>query len=79
MDKDAITTDRIAPPAGPFSPAIRAGDTIYLSGQVGQDPATGSLVDGGVTRQTEQIFRNLSGSARGGQDASPTSSGSGSS
>jgi 2-iminobutanoate/2-iminopropanoate deaminase len=58
MDKEAITTDRVAPPVGPFSPAIRSGDSIYLSGQVAQDPATGRLVDGDVGRQTEQIFRN---------------------
>jgi len=59
MTKDAITTDRVAPPAGPFSPAVRAGDLVYLSGQVAQDPATGRLIAGDVTRQTEQIFRNL--------------------
>ena len=58
MDKYAITTDRLAPPAGPFSPAIRAGDSIYLSGQIGEDPVTGRLVDGDVEQQTEQIFRN---------------------
>jgi 2-iminobutanoate/2-iminopropanoate deaminase len=59
MDKYAITTDRIAPPAGPFSPAVRAGDSIYLSGQIGEDPATGRLVEGDVERQVEQIFRNV--------------------
>lgn len=60
MGKSAVTTGRIAPPAGPFSPAIRSGGTLYLSGQVAQDPATGRLVTGNVTRQTEQIFANLS-------------------
>jgi 2-iminobutanoate/2-iminopropanoate deaminase len=59
MTKVAITTGRIAPPAGPFSPAIRSGEVLYLSGQVAQDPATGGLVAGDVTRQTEQIFRNI--------------------
>jgi 2-iminobutanoate/2-iminopropanoate deaminase len=59
MDKEAIITDRIAPPAGPFSPAVRSGGAVYLSGQVAQDPATGRLIAGDVTRQTEQIFRNL--------------------
>jgi 2-iminobutanoate/2-iminopropanoate deaminase len=59
MSKESITTDRIAPPAGPFSPAIRAGDTIYLSGQVAQDPTTGKLVEGGIAPQTEQVFRNV--------------------
>jgi len=59
MSREAITTSRIAPSGGPFSPAIRAGELVYLSGQVGQDPATGRLVEGGVTAQTEQILRNI--------------------
>jgi len=59
MPNTVITSDRIAPPVGPFSPAIRAGDSVYLSGQVAQDPATGRLIDGNVTQQTEQILRNV--------------------
>jgi len=60
MPRESFTTDRIAPAAGPFSPAVRgAGDAIYLSGQVGQDPANGRLVEGGVAAQTEQALRNL--------------------
>lgn len=59
MAREAVTTDRIAAPVGPFSPAIRAGETLYLSGQVAQDPATGRLVEGDVGRQTEQILRNV--------------------
>lgn len=60
MPRESFTTDRIAPAVGPFSPAVRgAGDAIYLSGQVGQDPATGRLVEGGVAAQTEQALRNV--------------------
>jgi 2-iminobutanoate/2-iminopropanoate deaminase len=59
MARTAITTDQIAKPAGPFSPGIRAGDTLYLSGQVAQDPATGTLIAGDVVAQTERIFRNI--------------------
>jgi 2-iminobutanoate/2-iminopropanoate deaminase len=59
MARTAITTDKIAKPVGPFSPAIRAGDTLYLSGQVAQDPATGKLIAGDVAAQTERIFRNI--------------------
>ncbi|HEX9935572.1 MAG TPA: Rid family detoxifying hydrolase [Longimicrobium sp.] len=59
MPRDAIFSDRLAASAGPFSPAVRGGELIYLSGQVGQDPATGKLVDGGVAAQTEQALRNL--------------------
>jgi 2-iminobutanoate/2-iminopropanoate deaminase len=58
VTKDVITTDRIAPPVGPFSPAVESGGTIYLSGQVAQDPATGRLVSGDVAQQTEQVLRN---------------------
>jgi 2-iminobutanoate/2-iminopropanoate deaminase len=54
-----ITSDRLAKPVGPFSPAVRDGDRVYTSGQVAQDPATGKLVEGGVAAQTEQIFHNL--------------------
>ena len=59
MARTAITTDKIAKPVGPFSPGIRAGDTLYLSGQVAQDPATGKLIAGDVVAQTERIFRNV--------------------
>ena len=59
MARTAITTDQIAKPVGPFSPAIRAGDTLYLSGQVAQDPATGKIIAGDVAAQTERIFRNI--------------------
>lgn len=57
--RDAITTDRVARPAGPFSPAVRGRDQLYLSGQIGQDPRTGALVSDDVEAQAEQIFRNL--------------------
>jgi 2-iminobutanoate/2-iminopropanoate deaminase len=59
MRRQAIISDRTAPPAGPFSPAIRAGGMIYLSGQVGQDPVTGRLVEGDATRQMEQVLINV--------------------
>ena len=57
--KEALGTDAVAPPVGPFSPAVRAGEWVYLSGQVAQDPATGRLVEGDVARQTEQILVNI--------------------
>jgi len=59
MPLKPVTSDRLAKPVGPFSPAVRDGDRVYTSGQVAQDPATGKLVEGGVVAQTEQIFRNL--------------------
>jgi 2-iminobutanoate/2-iminopropanoate deaminase len=59
MPATPITSDRLATPVGPFSPAVRDGDRVYTSGQVAQDPATGKLIAGGVAAQTEQILHNL--------------------
>ena len=44
---------------GPYSPAIRAANLIFLSGQIPIDPATGAIVGGGITEQTEQVMRNI--------------------
>ena len=44
---------------GPYSPAIRAGHFLFLSGQIPIDPASGALVDGGIGAQTEQVMRNI--------------------
>jgi 2-iminobutanoate/2-iminopropanoate deaminase len=60
MRREIITTDRIAPSVGPFSAAVRAGDLIFLSGQIALDRATGKLVAGDIGAQTEQIFANIS-------------------
>lgn len=59
MTIEAVRSDKLSPPVGPFSPAIRAGDFIFFSGQVGQDPSTGALVKGGVESEARQLFRNL--------------------
>jgi 2-iminobutanoate/2-iminopropanoate deaminase len=58
MSKTAITSPELTPPVGPFSQAIRVDGLLFLSGQVGQDPATGKLVPGGVVAETEQAFSN---------------------
>ena len=44
---------------GPYSPAIRAGNLLFLSGQIPIDPATSNLVDGDIAAQTEQVMRNI--------------------
>jgi 2-iminobutanoate/2-iminopropanoate deaminase len=59
MSLHVIRSGRLSPPVGPFSQAIRSGDLIFLSGQVGLDPATGALAEG-LEQQAEQIFSNLS-------------------
>jgi 2-iminobutanoate/2-iminopropanoate deaminase len=46
-------------PAGAYSPAIRAGDFLYVSGQVPRDPKTGETVGANVEEQTRQVIRNL--------------------
>ena len=48
MPLKPTTSDRLAKPVGPFSPAVRDGDRVYTSGQIAQDPATGKLIEGGV-------------------------------
>jgi len=60
MSKIAITSPELTPPVGPFSQAIEVGGFIYFSGQVGQDPATGKVVEGGIVAETERVFQNLS-------------------
>jgi 2-iminobutanoate/2-iminopropanoate deaminase len=59
MTIQAIKSDALAPPVGPFSQAIRSGGFIFFSGQVAQDPATGKLVEGGVEAEARQLFKNL--------------------
>jgi 2-iminobutanoate/2-iminopropanoate deaminase len=58
MPKGAVTTDKIAPPVGPFSPAVKWDGSLYLSGQVAQDPTSGKLIEGDVSDQTDQVLRN---------------------
>ena len=60
MSKIAINSPELSPPVGPFSQAVEVGGFIYCSGQVGQDPATGKVVEGGVVAETERVFGNLS-------------------
>jgi 2-iminobutanoate/2-iminopropanoate deaminase len=55
-----LVTSPDAPKAmGAYSPAIRAGNLLFVSGQIPIDPATGALVDGNISTQTEQVMRNL--------------------
>jgi reactive intermediate/imine deaminase len=58
VKKQFVHTEAAPAAIGPYSQAIRAGDTVYLSGQIGLDPATGTLRDG-IEAQTRQVFANL--------------------
>jgi 2-iminobutanoate/2-iminopropanoate deaminase len=44
---------------GAYSPAIKAGNLLFVSGQIPIDPASGALIDGDITAQTEQVMKNL--------------------
>jgi 2-iminobutanoate/2-iminopropanoate deaminase len=57
--KQAITTNNAPAAIGPYSQAIKTGNFVFLSGQLGINPATGEFVAGGVTEQTEQVFKNV--------------------
>jgi 2-iminobutanoate/2-iminopropanoate deaminase len=57
--RQAVSAPNAAKPIGPYSPAIRAGNLLFLSGQVGFDPSTGELVDSDISAQTDQVMRNI--------------------
>ena len=59
MTRQAVTTGGAPAAIGPYSQGILAGDLIFCSGQLGLDPLTGELVEGGVEAQTERALRNL--------------------
>lgn len=59
MAKTIIHSDNAPAAIGPYSQAIRAGNTVYLSGQIPLDPQTMEIVSGGFAEQTHQVFKNL--------------------
>jgi 2-iminobutanoate/2-iminopropanoate deaminase len=58
MPVEPVATPSAPPVAGPYSPAVRAGDWLVLAGQVGLDPATGTMADG-VEGQARRVLANL--------------------
>jgi len=59
MTRKTIHTANAPKAIGPYSQAIAAGGTVYFSGQIGLDPATGELVKGGVEAEARRVFSNL--------------------
>jgi len=59
MSRKIIHSDHAPKAIGPYSQAVRVGNTIYLSGQTPLDPATGELVVGDIATQTRRVFDNL--------------------
>ncbi len=59
MQRQVIHTDRVPPARVPLSQAIRMGDWVFASGQLGMDPKTGRLIEGGISAETRQVCENL--------------------
>ena len=57
--REAISAPDAPSAIGPYSPAIKAGNLLFISGQVAIDPASGTMIAGDVSAQTEQVMRNL--------------------
>jgi 2-iminobutanoate/2-iminopropanoate deaminase len=57
--RQAVSTPNAPAAIGPYSQAIKAGNMLFLSGQIPSDPTTGNLVDGGIEAQTHQVFKNI--------------------
>lgn len=59
MSRDIVHSPNAPQAIGPYSQAVKVGDTVYLSGQIPLDPATMELVGGGIEAQTRRVFDNL--------------------
>ena len=59
MTKSVIATEKAPAAIGTYSQAVKAGDTVYLSGQIPLDPETMQLVDASIEEQIHQVFKNL--------------------
>ena len=59
MEKKIINTASAPAPIGPYSQAVRAGNLLFVSGQVAFEPATGNLVTGDIPAETKQVMENL--------------------
>lgn len=59
MTRQAVAAPGAPKAIGPYSPALRAGSLLFVSGQIPLDPATGALVDGDIAAQTERVMHNL--------------------
>ncbi len=57
--KSAVSSPGAPAALGPYSQAVRVGDLLYCSGQIGLNPATGALVEGGIREQTARALENL--------------------
>jgi 2-iminobutanoate/2-iminopropanoate deaminase len=69
--REQISPAGAAPAIGPYSPGLKVGNLLFLSGSIPLDPATGQLVDGDITAQTTRVMENIKALlAAGGADVS---------
>src|SRR5437667_968672 len=61
MKREFVATDAAPKAIGPYSQALWAGDYLFCAGQIPLDPATGSLVAGGIAEQTTRVLENIKG------------------
>ncbi len=59
--KELITAAGAPKAIGPYSPAVKAGNMLFLSGSIPLDPASGQLVEGGIKEQTTRVMENIKG------------------
>jgi 2-iminobutanoate/2-iminopropanoate deaminase len=57
--KKIIATDKAPKAIGPYSQAVEVNGMLFISGQIPLDPASGKLVDGGITEQADQVMKNI--------------------
>ena len=59
MSKTIISTDQAPAPIGPYSQAVMAGNTLFVSGQIAIDSSTGNIIDSDITTETHQVMKNM--------------------
>ena len=59
MNKEIVATDKAPGAIGPYSQAVKAGNLVFVSGQLALDPASGELVTGDIQKEARQALRNL--------------------
>ena len=57
--KELVTASGAAKAIGPYSPAVKIGNMVFLSGSIPLDPVSGQLVEGGITEQTTRVMENI--------------------
>ncbi|MBN9298686.1 MAG: RidA family protein [Filimonas sp.] len=59
MPKQIVKTEKAPAPIGPYNQAVKAGDLLFVSGQVAFDPATNELIQGSIKEEAHQVMKNL--------------------